>query len=49
MIALSVNDISCSFADREVLSGVTFAVNEKDRVGIIGENGAGKSTLFRII
>ena len=49
MIALSVNDVSCAFADRQVLSGVTFAVNEKDRVGIIGENGAGKSTLFRII
>ena len=49
MIALSVNDVCCSFADRQVLCGVTFAVNEKDRVGIIGENGAGKSTLFRII
>ena len=49
MIAFSVNDISCSFADRQVLDGVTFAVNERDRVGVIGENGAGKSTLFRIL
>ena len=49
MIALSVSDISLSFLGEDVLKGVSFAVNDGDRVGIIGVNGAGKTSLFRII
>ena len=49
MIALSVSDISLSFGTDVVLSGVSFAVNDGDRVGVIGVNGAGKTSLFKII
>lgn len=49
MIALSVSDISLSFGTDEVLRGVSFSVNDGDRVGIIGVNGAGKTSLFKII
>ncbi len=49
MIALSVSDVGLSFGAEVVLRGVSFAVNDGDRVGIIGVNGAGKTSLFRII
>ncbi len=49
MTVLSVSDVSHAFGDRPILENVNFAVNEGDRVGIIGVNGAGKTTLFRII
>ena len=49
MIALSTSNISLSFGTDTVLSDVSFAVNEGERVGIIGVNGAGKTSLFKII
>ncbi len=49
MIALSVNDLSLSFGTTPVLENVSFALEENDRLGIIGVNGCGKSTLFRLI
>ena len=49
MIALSVNDISLSFGNEEILGKISFSVNDSDRVGIIGVNGAGKTSLFKII
>lgn len=49
MVILSVSDLTLGFGDRTVLSGVSFSVNEGDRVGIIGVNGIGKTTLLRAI
>ncbi len=49
MIALSVNKLSLSFGSEELIGGVSFALNEGDRLGIIGVNGCGKSTLFKLI
>lgn len=49
MIALSTENLSVSFGTRTVLSGVSFAADEGDRIGIVGDNGCGKSTLFRLI
>ena len=49
MIALSTQDISLSFGTDVILKNISFAVNDGDRVGIIGVNGAGKTSLFRII
>lgn len=34
---------------REVLAGVDFTINPRDRIGLLGRNGAGKSTLIRLI
>ncbi len=49
MIALSVSALSLSFGAESVLKDISFAVNDGERVGIIGVNGAGKTSLFRII
>jgi len=49
MIALSASGLSLSFGAEAVLKDVSFAVNDGERVGIIGVNGAGKTSLFRLI
>ncbi len=49
MIALSVSDITLSFGTETVLKNISFAVNDGDKVGVIGVNGAGKTSLFRVI
>lgn len=46
---LRVDGISISFADRRVLTDVSFAVPAGERTGLIGENGSGKTTLLRIV
>src|SRR5687768_13603947 len=47
--AVLVDGLRFSFKDREVLRGVTFAVNPGEIFGLLGPNGGGKTTLFRII
>ncbi len=49
MLLLSLSDISMSFADRELFSGVTLEVYDDDRIGFVGVNGCGKTTLFRLL
>ena len=49
MIALSTSGLTLSFGAEEILKDISFAVNDGDRVGIIGVNGAGKTSLFRLI
>jgi ATP-binding cassette subfamily F protein uup len=46
---LTVQDLAKSFGTRRVLGGVSFAVGESDRIGLVGVNGSGKSTLLRLI
>ncbi len=49
MIVLSTSHLSFGIGDRDILKDITFALNEGDRLGIIGVNGAGKTTLFRLL
>jgi len=49
MNVIDVVGLAKSFGSREILNGVTFAVGEDERVGVIGANGAGKSTLLTIL
>ena len=50
MIDIAVSNLVKSFQIGEnVLDGLTFQVNEGERVGILGRNGSGKTTLFRIL
>lgn len=46
---LSCRNITKSFNAEAVLTDITFGIEEKEKIAIIGVNGAGKSTLFKII
>ena len=49
MIILALQEIRKSFGTHEVLKGVSFTLQEQDRMGLVGVNGCGKSTLMKII
>ena len=46
---ITVNDISVQFGSSTLFSGVSFVVNENDKIALMGKNGAGKSTLLKIV
>ncbi len=46
---LEVKDLHKSFGDKEVLHGVSFAVEAGSALGLLGRNGAGKTTTIRIL
>lgn len=45
---VSVENLSVQFGGKYIFREVSFLVNPKDRVGLVGKNGAGKTTLLRI-
>ncbi len=46
---ITVNDIAVHFGGTTLFSDVSFAINENDKIALMGKNGAGKSTLLKII
>ena len=46
---VSVQDLSVSFGSFDLLTDISFLINDKDRIGLAGKNGSGKSTLLSII
>jgi ATP-binding cassette subfamily F protein uup len=48
-LLLSVHQLSKSFAGKELFKGVSFGIEEKERVALLGPNGVGKSTLMKIL
>lgn len=49
MIQLAVNEVEKGFSIYQILNGISFEVQERERVALIGKNGTGKTTLFKII
>lgn len=45
----SVSNISVQFGAKKLFDNVSFIVNPRDRIGLVGSNGTGKSTLLKII
>ncbi|MBB6003736.1 ABC-F family ATP-binding cassette domain-containing protein [Arcicella rosea] len=46
---ISIDNVAVEFGGRALFSDVTFNINDKDKVALMGKNGAGKSTLLKII
>jgi ATP-binding cassette subfamily F protein 3 len=46
---VSIRNISVSFGSFDLLTDISFLINNQDRIGLAGKNGAGKSTLLKII
>lgn len=46
---ISVDDVAVEFSGRTLFKGISFVINPKDRIALMGKNGAGKSTLLKII
>ena len=46
---LTIDHISMEFSSRPVLDDITFLINRKERIALVGKNGAGKTTLLRLI
>ncbi len=46
---LRVDDVSISFGTTAILKGISFQIEEGERIGLLGRNGSGKSTLMRLL
>jgi ATP-binding cassette subfamily F protein 3 len=46
---IGVENLTKSFGEQVLFEGISFQVNPRERVGLVGRNGHGKTTLFRVI
>ncbi len=46
---ISINKLIVDFGGFRLFNEISFQINDKDRIGLVGKNGAGKSTLLKII
>ena len=46
---INANNLEKQFVERTLFDGASFHVDDKDKVGFIGQNGAGKTTLFKLL
>ena len=50
MIDISVSNLVKEFeVGKRILDGLSFQVDQGERVGLLGRNGAGKTTVFRLL
>lgn len=46
---VSIEHLSIEFSSRPILDDITFLINSRDRIALVGKNGAGKTTLLRLL
>jgi len=46
---ISVNQLTVQFGGFNLFKDISFLINPKDRIGLVGKNGAGKSTMLKIL
>ncbi len=49
MAILAANKLTKTFGQRQLFENVSFQIDAKDRIGLVGVNGSGKTTLFQIL
>lgn len=49
MMACSVNQVGKMYGGNTIFNHITFEIQEKERIGLVGRNGSGKTTLFRLL
>ncbi len=48
-VAIACQNLSKSYSSRALFRGISFALDDRERLGLIGPNGSGKSTLLKIL
>ena len=46
---LAVSHLAKAYGEKPILEDITFKIEEKEKIGVVGVNGAGKTTLFKLI
>lgn len=46
---ISIEELSVAFGGNTLFDNITYVINKKDRIALVGKNGAGKSTMLKII
>lgn len=46
---VSINNLSVEFSAKALFDNITYVINRKDKIALVGKNGAGKSTMLKII
>ncbi|MDR0836000.1 MAG: ABC-F family ATP-binding cassette domain-containing protein [Tannerella sp.] len=46
---ISIDNLTVEFGGFTLLDGISFVINKKDRIALVGKNGVGKSTLMKLI
>ena len=46
---VSINNLSVEFSAKSLFDNISYVINRKDRIALVGKNGAGKSTMLKII
>mgnify|MGYP003300919921 CR=1 FL=1 len=46
---VSIEHLSIEFSSHPILDDITFLINPRDRIALVGKNGAGKTTLLRLL
>ena len=46
---ISIDNLTVSFGGWTLFDGISFLVNPKERIGLVGKNGAGKTTILKLI
>lgn len=49
MIVLQAKDLTVSFGGQKIFDEISLAINEKERIGLVGVNGSGKTTLLKCL
>ena len=46
---ISIDNLKVEFGIKPLFSDVSFVVNDRDKIALVGKNGAGKSTMLKIL